>query len=59
MFVVYLVKLVFFSLWFIARLAWSLTKLFCRLVGFAVRKVRGYMDAEDRGHRCRGQKRFA
>lgn len=59
MFVVYLVKLVFFSLWFMVRLVWSLTKLCGRLVASAFRKVRGCMDAEDRGYRCRGQKHFA
>lgn len=59
MFVLYLVKLIFYALWFIARLTWSLLKLAVRIVAAAFRKVRDFADAEERECRCRGQKRYA
>lgn len=59
MFVLYLMKLVFYALWFTARLAWSLVKLAGRLFLSLVRAVEDAVEADDRGFRCRGRKTYA
>lgn len=59
MFVLYLMKLVFYALWFTARLAWSLMKLAGRLFLSLVRAVEGAVEVDDQGFRCRGRKTYA
>lgn len=58
MFVLYLLKLVFCSLWFAARLSWSLAKLCSRALCGLAREFRNLMDAEERAfhRRARVQK---
>ena len=59
MFVLYLMKLVFYALWFTARLAWSLVKLAGRLLLSLIRIIEDAVEVDDRGFRCRGRKTYA
>lgn len=59
MFVLHLMKLVFYALWFTARLAWSLAKLAGRLLRSLVRAAEGAVEVDDRRFHCRRRKTYA
>lgn len=59
MFVLYLMKLVFYALWFTARLAWSLVKLAGRLFLSLLHAIENAVEVDDQGFRCRGRKTYA